>query len=59
LSYNFSLKDIIGILQRVAAISSSDDSPLYLVQDVNNDGRMGIEEAIYILQSVAGTRDQK
>lgn len=51
---NPELQDIIRTLQIIAGISLTDD--FFHNYDINNDGRIGLAEAIHMLQAVAGTR---
>ncbi len=48
------LKDFILTLQVISCITPS--QTVYESADVNGDGEIGIEETIYILQSVSGLR---
>ena len=48
------LADAVLALQVVAGLEPS--APVYLDADVNGDGKIGLDEAIYILQDVAGLR---
>ncbi|NJL58898.1 MAG: hypothetical protein HC887_03850 [Desulfobacteraceae bacterium] len=47
------LSDAIIALRIIAGI---DPPPIFCKNDVNNDGKIGLEEVIYILQKVAGLR---
>ena len=47
-----SLKDAILVLQILSGNTPS--SIVYKESDLNGDGKLGIEEAIYILQKVSG-----
>ena len=50
-TYTPGLADVIQLLRILCGIDAT-----YQWQDVNNDGKFGLEEAIYILQVVAGLR---
>lgn len=48
------LSDAITVLKNVAGVETASEQ--LTVEDVNGDGQMGLAEAIYVLESNAGTR---
>jgi YD repeat-containing protein len=48
------LADVIHALQVLSGITPS--SPVYKEADLNADGKIGLEEVVYILQEVSGLR---
>ncbi len=48
-----SLSDVIIVLRILAGISVTETGNL---KDINGDGKIGMEEAVYVLQYVAGLR---
>ncbi len=55
LTVEVSLADVIVALQLMAAIEPS--GMLSQEADVNRDGKVGLEEALYVLQKVSALRD--
>ena len=46
------LSDVIAYLRILVGLSPSG----YMNLDINNDGKIGLEEVIYVLQKIAGLR---
>ena len=49
----FGLKDVIAILE---LMTGSGDGGAYSGADINGDGKIGLEELIYVMQRIAGLR---
>jgi len=49
---SLSLRDAVPVLQVLAGMETADISP---DADVNGNGRIGTEEAVYILKEISGT----
>ncbi len=50
----YTLADAIAALKVCAGFKSPD--PVYLAGDIDNNGLIGLEEALYILQKISGKR---
>ena len=54
--YQFGLEHVIGLLQMLAGLDGAATSSILNLADVNKDGKIGLGEAIYILQTLAKLR---
>ena len=52
-SATFGLKDVIAILE---LLTGSGNGDAYSGTDINGDGKIGLEELIYVMQRIAGLR---
>ncbi len=62
ISVSFVISDFLAIaLQETAGIETGKIRSDYSTSDtdVNTDSRVGLEEAVYILEHIAGLRDQQ
>ncbi|MCP4352421.1 MAG: hypothetical protein GY795_43735 [Desulfobacterales bacterium] len=51
------LQDCILALKILTGINADDASPVYKEADANNDKKIGMAEAVYILQNISGLRN--
>ena len=54
--YEFGLEHVISLLQILAGLDGAATSSILNLADVNGDSKIGLAEAIYILQTLAKLR---